>query len=953
MIQNTNISPTGQLLGTNQDVDFVAWGPFTSTASCDQIVFGPCSPPCPNNTTNPNFYPSGNIIDCSYSGSFTETISIPNAQEGEFYIILITNFNGQPGFISLVQTNFSAPNAGTTICCDVNLGSDLVVCGDSVTLNALEAVLDLNNVPVLFEWYFNDVLIPNQSNSTITVSASGIYTVKGNCGINEVEDSILVTLGPAINVVSPTDYNVCDDVPADGFAQFDLNTLTSQVLGALDPTLFAVSYYILEADANADAITAIDLSVFFTNTIVNSQTIYIRVENSAVPTCFAVVPVNLEVNNSGNAEFSYAATSYCNDNTTNPIPIYDGGAAGVFTSLPAGLVIDSATGVVNLQASAVGSYSITNTVEDAGPCGDVVFSVDLVIGKTPEFTFGGTQELCPDEPGTLTAVVTNNTDNAAVSYTYTLPDGSEVVSTENTLEISGPGIYTVEVNILGCTTTQDFEVVLSDTIWDITFGGTQELCPEETGTLTATVTNNTDNLAVSYTYTLPDGSEVISTENTLEISAFGTYTVTVDILGCTSSATFTVDDSDQEWDITFGGTQELCPEETGTLTATVTNNTDNAAVSYTYTLPDGSEVISTENTLEISAFGTYTVTVDILGCTSIATFTVDDSDKEWDITFGGTQELCPEETGTLTATVTNNTDNAAVSYTYTLPDGSEVISTENTLEISTFGTYTVTVDILGCTSSATFTVDDSDQEWEIIFVGTPYVICAGETTELSFTASNFEINNPDVQYTWTSPTGITGTGTTFNANQVGTYTISVNILGCISTYAIEVAANDLSIAIDFVQGCENNLYRLVAEPFNDSFDVVTSTFDWSGPSLTATEQPNAIVLRANGDYTVTVTNDQGCSTSKTITVNNISCTIQKGISPNNDTKNDFFDLRALNVKELFIYNRYGTQVYRFAGYTNQWGGQSHSGDELPDGTYFYVIQTVEGENITGWIFINR
>ena len=112
-------------------------------------------------------------------------------------------------------------------------------------------------------------------------------------------------------------------------------------------------------------------------------------------------------------------------------------------------------------------------------------------------------------------------------------------------------------------------------------------------------------------------------------------------------------------------------------------------------------------------------------------------------------------------------------------------------------------------------------------------------------------------------------------------------------------------------------------------------------------------MGANGDYTVTVTNAEGCSATETITVNNISCTIQKGISPNNDGDNDSFDLSALNVKELFIYNRYGTEVYSFGTYTNQWKGQSSGGKELPDGTYFYVIHTAAGENITGWIQINR
>ena len=134
---------------------------------------------------------------------------------------------------------------------------------------------------------------------------------------------------------------------------------------------------------------------------------------------------------------------------------------------------------------------------------------------------------------------------------------------------------------------------------------------------------------------------------------------------------------------------------------------------------------------------------------------------------------------------------------------------------------------------------------------------------------------------------------------------------------------------------------------------MTSTFEWTGPTVISTDESNAIVLGSNGVYTVKVTNSQGCSATESITVNNVSCVIQRGISPNNDGDNDVFDLSALNVKELFIYNRYGTEVYNFPNYTNQWGGQSSGGKELPDGTYFYMIHTVEGENISGWIYINR
>ena len=69
--------------------------------------------------------------------------------------------------------------------------------------------------------------------------------------------------------------------------------------------------------------------------------------------------------------------------------------------------------------------------------------------------------------------------------------------------------------------------------------------------------------------------------------------------------------------------------------------------------------------------------------------------------------------------------------------------------------------------------------------------------------------------------------------------------------------------------------------------------------------------------------------------------------------NDFFNLSGFNVTQLNIYNRYGTIAYSKAGYVNEWGGQSNQGEELPDGTYFYVIERADAESKTGWVYINR
>jgi len=46
-------------------------------------------------------------------------------------------------------------------------------------------------------------------------------------------------------------------------------------------------------------------------------------------------------------------------------------------------------------------------------------------------------------------------------------------------------------------------------------------------------------------------------------------------------------------------------------------------------------------------------------------------------------------------------------------------------------------------------------------------------------------------------------------------------------------------------------------------------------------------------------------------------------------------------------------VYSKANYVNEWEGKSDNGNELPDGTYYYVIERSNGEAKSGWVYINR
>lgn len=96
-----------------------------------------------------------------------------------------------------------------------------------------------------------------------------------------------------------------------------------------------------------------------------------------------------------------------------------------------------------------------------------------------------------------------------------------------------------------------------------------------------------------------------------------------------------------------------------------------------------------------------------------------------------------------------------------------------------------------------------------------------------------------------------------------------------------------------------------------------------------------------------------CIFETSFTVFNNDCKIPKGISPNGDGKNDSWDLTPFGVTDVVIFNRWGQEVYQFSGnYINQWYGQSSSGKELPDGTYWYSLETLNGK-LQGWVQIMR
>jgi gliding motility-associated-like protein len=74
-----------------------------------------------------------------------------------------------------------------------------------------------------------------------------------------------------------------------------------------------------------------------------------------------------------------------------------------------------------------------------------------------------------------------------------------------------------------------------------------------------------------------------------------------------------------------------------------------------------------------------------------------------------------------------------------------------------------------------------------------------------------------------------------------------------------------------------------------------------------------------------------------------------GFSPNGDGYNDGYFIRGIDRypdNEVVVFNRWGNEVYRKSNYKNSdWVGQNKSGEPLPEGTYFLILDVKSPKQI--------
>jgi len=179
-------------------------------------------------------------------------------------------------------------------------------------------------------------------------------------------------------------------------------------------------------------------------------------------------------------------------------------------------------------------------------------------------------------------------------------------------------------------------------------------------------------------------------------------------------------------------------------------------------------------------------------------------------------------------------------------------------------------------------------------------------------------------------------------------------------------------------GCDSIIItklKLIPKP-NAAFDVIaisqnefnfnnqstsSESYLWEfGDSYTSLEDNPTHVYYTNGEYNVTLisTSKCGSDTSTNMVASIFSIDFYNGFSPNDDGKNDYWNIPILDYfadNKVTIINRWGNEVWITENYDNQinrFEGKNTNGNELSDGTYFYIIE-YEDEEKRGWVFIKR
>jgi large repetitive protein len=923
-------------------------------------------PPTLGLNLTPSVYASGNNISCnggsngsidlsisggfgsySYSwsnGSTTQDISGLSAGP---YTVTVTDGNGCTASMSVTLNepvaldvdNISSPQfvGGWNVSCNggTNGAVNIDVSGGSAPYTYYwsngDTTQDISNVSV-FTYYVTvtdvngctaqDSLLINEptlltstissqanvscfggSNATVTVSPSGStppyqYSIDG---INFQSSPVFSNLSAGTYNIEVVDTNGCTIIqgvtitqPAAPLAIASTTITNALCNGNSDGTIT-----IHATDGTGPYTFSIDGINYFTDSLFSGL-------NASSGTAYV-----LDANNCASTASYTIGEPAVLSLTMTPVSATCGATNGIASTTPAGgtgpytyLWNTSAT---TQSISNLSPNTYTVLVTDSNGC---TVTDSTVINNIPNLVLNTSQfdNLCNGNSlGTATVAIAGG--SPPFSYIWSTGD------TTNSIDSLAIGTYTVQVTDSNSCVGNTSVTITEPPVLSLNISANTSVSCNggANGSFTTSVTGGVQ----PYQFSL-DGVNYQPDSTFINLAAGGYTVYVLDQNNCQSQQNVTINQPVNALAASSASGNILCNGGSTTVTVSASGGTPAYTGDGTFTVTSGSY--------------SYTVT-DANGCTAVTSINVGEPSALTASSVVSQIVTCNGSNATVTVSGNGGTLPYSGTGIFSAPAGAS--------------NYVVT-DANGCTASTTINI--TQPAALVVSVISSGIPCLGQTAAINVSASG-----------GTGP--YNGEGTFYVDEGTYTYIVS-DANGCADSGTVSVVAPPPVIAnagadqtgcsVQFVldgqletgqTGVWNilNGNAIIDDDTARHANIMNITSTTAIIQWTVTEGP----CSANDTVMITVSSDAECELE-----------LPTGFSPNDDGFNDGYLIKGIDrypLNYFVVFNRWGNEVYHKDNYVNtDWTGQNNSGDNLPEGTYFVILEIKpSGQKLNTFVDLRR